>query len=324
MSMPPPPPQVRVLWTSDPPKWLLNSEFPRPVVGLGVLGVERETCPRGAAAPGRPRQSPPPSPPLSFCAGPWLGPGATGRTEIWGGATGQRVLPAPMRLPSGAGGLTTDQYSGQGLLGGTAVGQEVRQGVAGDQQGPGAEGGGGGHGGRPADGPRAARHRNDGWHRDVPGGGGWGGLASQPRRYRVPGQPLLNRHQVGGVSRSPDGLFAQQEREPIRGRPAVSGNRTYGGRPGQRVEEQGTWASQKHSEAGYGRPVDRGVWTAKTVKRPRQQPAQPPIRQLLGAANTQTAHPATSSTAPTHQLLGSANAETTPAGAPAAAAGRTQ
>ena len=42
------------------------------------------------------------------------------------------------------------------------------------------------------------------------------GLASQPRRYRVPGQPLLNWHQVGGVSRSPDGLFAQQEREPIR------------------------------------------------------------------------------------------------------------
>ena len=26
---------------------------------------------------------------------------------------------------------------------------------------------------------------------------------------------------------------------------------------------------------GYGRPVDRGVWTAKTVKRPRQQPAHP-------------------------------------------------
>ena len=103
------------------------------------------------------------------------------------------------------------------------------------------------------------------------------GLASQPRRYRVPGQPLLNRYQVGGVSRSPDGLFAQQEREPIGGRPAVRGKRTYGGWPGQRVGEQGTWASrtQKHSEAGYGRPVDRGVWTAKTVKRPRQQPAHP-------------------------------------------------
>ena len=96
------------------------------------------------------------------------------------------------------------------------------------------------------------------------------GLASQPRRYRVPGQPLLNRHQVGGVSRSPDGLFAQQEREPIRGRLAVRGKRTYGGRPGQRVEEKGTWAShtQKHSEAGYGRPVDRGAWTAKTVITP--------------------------------------------------------
>ena len=40
---------------------------------------------------------------------------------------------------------------------------------------------------------------------------------------------------------------------------------------------QGTWASrtQQHSEAGYGRPVDRGAWTAKTVKRPRQQPAHP-------------------------------------------------
>ena len=43
------------------------------------------------------------------------------------------------------------------------------------------------------------------------------------------------------------------------------------------MEEQGTWAShtQKHSEAGYGRPVDRGTWTAKTVKGPRQQPAHP-------------------------------------------------
>ena len=105
----------------------------------------------------------------------------------------------------------------------------------------------------------------------------WEAATIKPRRYRVPGQPLLNRHQVGGVSRSPDGLFAQQERKPIRGRPAVRGKRTYDGRLGQRVEEQGTWAShtQKHSEAGYERPVDRGAWIAKTVKRPRQQPAHP-------------------------------------------------
>ena len=54
------------------------------------------------------------------------------------------------------------------------------------------------------------------------------GLASQPCRYRVPGQPLLNRHQVGGVSRSPDGLFVQQEWVPTRGRPAVRGTGTNG------------------------------------------------------------------------------------------------
>ena len=43
------------------------------------------------------------------------------------------------------------------------------------------------------------------------------------------------------------------------------------------MQKQGTWASrtQKHSEAGYRRPVDRGVRTAKTVKPPRQQPAHP-------------------------------------------------
>ena len=46
------------------------------------------------------------------------------------------------------------------------------------------------------------------------------------------------------------------------------------------------------------------------------------MRQLLGAADTQTAHHATFSTVPTRQLLGSANAETTPARAPAAAADR--
>ena len=94
------------------------------------------------------------------------------------------------------------------------------------------------------------------------------GPASQPCRYQVPGQPLLNRHQVGGVSSSPDGLFAQQGRVPIRGRPAVRGKGTYGGRSGQCMEEQGTWASRtrKHSKADYGRPVDRGAWTAKTVK----------------------------------------------------------
>ena len=61
------------------------------------------------------------------------------------------------------------------------------------------------------------------------------------------------------------------------GQTSRDGKGTYGGQLGQRVEEQGTWASRtrKHSEAGYRRPVDRGAWKAKPVKRPRQQPAQP-------------------------------------------------
>ena len=105
---------------------------------------------------------------------------------------------------------------------------------------------------------------------------GWPGqpAPSLPGARATPAQPASG---GGGVARSPDGRFAQQEREPIRGRPAVRGKGTYSVRSGQRVEEQGTWASrtQNHSEAGYGRPVDRGAWTAKTVKRPRQQPAQP-------------------------------------------------
>ena len=117
-----------------------------------------------------------------------------------------------------------------------------------------------------------------GWESMRMGGGDnkGDGLASQPRRHRVPGQPLLNRHQVGGVSCSPSGLFAQQEWEPIRGRPAVRGKGTYGGQSGQRVE-QGTWASRtrKHSETAYGRPVDRGAWMAKTVEQPQRQPAKP-------------------------------------------------
>ena len=56
--------------------------------------------------------------------------------------------------------------------------------------------------------------------------------------------------------------------------------------------------TETQREVGCGRPEDGGGWTAKTVKRPRQQPAQPQY------ANAQTAHPATSSTAPAHQTTG--------------------
>ena len=65
--------------------------------------------------------------------------------------------------------------------------------------------------------------------------------------------------------------------------------------------EQGTCGSRtrKHREACCGRPEDGGVWTAKTVKRPPQQPAQPqyanywaPLtrkRHILATSNTPTA-----------------------------------
>ena len=75
-----------------------------------------------------------------------------------------------------------------------------------------------------------------------------------------------------------------------------------------------------------------GLWTEvhgqQKQSQPWQQPAHPQYASywapLLGAADAQSAHHATFSTAPTHQLLGSANAETTPARAPAAAADRKQ
>ena len=57
---------------------------------------------------------------------------------------------------------------------------------------------------------------------------------------------------------------------------------------------------------GGGGAVDRGVATAKTVKRPRQQPAQPSIRQLLGAAgraNGPSRHIQHSPNTPNHWAL---------------------
>ena len=73
-----------------------------------------------------------------------------------------------------------------------------------------------------------------------------------------------------------EGEGNQQRTRPAHTRPTEWGS-VCGGRLGQRVEEQGTWASHtwKHSEADCGQPEDGGVWTAKTVKRPPKQPAQP-------------------------------------------------
>ena len=59
-----------------------------------------------------------------------------------------------------------------------------------------------------------------------------------------------------------------------------------------------------------------GVVGSKNRQTTAQQPAQPPVRQLLGTANAQMA-PAATGAAPVHQRRGSANVETTPTGAPA-------
>ena len=60
-------------------------------------------------------------------------------------------------------------------------------------------------------------------------------------------------------------LFTFMDRPPPP--PAAGSKATCGGGGGSRT--------RKRSEAGCGRPEDGGVWTAKTVKRPPQQPAQP-------------------------------------------------
>ena len=107
--------------------------------------------------------------------------------------------------------------------------------------------------------------------------------------------------------------------------------------PSGRGGEKDIWWTARTARGGTGHlgrtATQRGrLWTAcgqrcVDSKNSQTTPATTSassIRQLLGAADTQTAHHATSSTAPTHQLLGSANAEMTPARAPAAAADRKQ
>ena len=150
------------------------------------------------------------------------------------------------------------------------------------------------------------------------------GLASQPRRYRVPGQPLLNRHQVGGCLPQP------------RWAVCATGAGAHQGQTSREGEKDIWWTARTargetghlgltHTETQRGR-----LWMACGQRRVDSKNSQTTsattstssMRQLLGAADTQTAHHTTFSTAPTHQLLGSANAETTPARAPTAAADR--
>ena len=65
-------------------------------------------------------------------------------------------------------------------------------------------------------------------------GPAWGeGLASQPRRYRMPVQPLLNQHQVGVACRGPVGLTAQSTHRPQIHSSAAKGTSRHRVRSGQ-------------------------------------------------------------------------------------------
>ena len=89
-----------------------------------------------------------------------------------------------------------------------------------------------------------------------------GGGATQTHRTREPHQEGQGRAQQTRRRGT-----ARKERQPEQWE---QGTRMEG--MGERAHPVATGCQGK---AGYGRPVDRGAWTAKTVKRPRQQPAHP-------------------------------------------------
>ena len=156
-----------------------------------------------------------------------------------------------------------------------------------------ARGGGGAEGGRGGRGPvRPSRPRGHG---------------SRPRRTRrAPPSP-------DGRSQGPAGPMTV----PAGGRIklALSGSYYKGGGV---LTHTGTQRGRLQTACGQRRVDNKNSQTTPPTT------STSSIRQLLGAADAQTAHPASFSTAPTHQRLGSANAETAPARAPAAAADRTQ
>ena len=109
-----------------------------------------------------------------------------------------------------------------------------------------------------------------GWHKGgaggVPSWWGWVHLAVGTRGGGVGARGGL----VVGVP------MAQARGGQNRGGQKQGRRRPSINHPGHHAE-QGTWGSRtrKHREAGCGRPEDGGVWTAKPVKRPLQQPVRP-------------------------------------------------
>ena len=110
----------------------------------------------------------------------------------------------------------------------------------------------------------ALRTLTGGLPRDGGGGGG------QPTRA-TPAQPASG----GGCLPQPRWAVCATGAGAHQGQTNREGERDIWWIAGTARGGAGHLGRQKHSEAGYGRPVDRGAWTAKTVKRPRQQPAHP-------------------------------------------------
>ena len=110
-----------------------------------------------------------------------------------------------------------------------------------------------------------------GWESGRMGGSGnkGDGLASQPRRYRVPGQPLPA--SGGGCLPQPRWAVCATGAGAHRGQTSREGEKDIWWTAGTARGGTGHLGlthteTQKHSKAGYGRPVDRGAWAAKTVK----------------------------------------------------------
>ena len=151
---------------------------------------------------------------------------------------------------------------------------------------------------------------------------------------RIPyAAPALARHDRGTerlglsgfVRRSAAGKYLVWP-HPVRGRPAVRGGKAHivdGPDSAWRNRAPGPHRNTARQAMDSLWTACGGVWTTKTVKRPRQQPAHPQYATYC-VPLTCKQHTMPHSAQPQHQLLGSANAEMTPASAPAAAADRKQ
>ena len=85
------------------------------------------------------------------------------------------------------------------------------------------------------------------------------GLASQPRGYRVPGQPLLNRHQVGGCLPQPRWAVCATGAGAHQGQTSREGEKGIWWTAG--TARGGTDAPGPHAHRNTARQAMNGLWT---------------------------------------------------------------